>query len=279
MRWFSRTGEYAFFSVGGVARGVIAIGGVAHGVVAVGGIASVGVVSIGLNAVGSVVALGMNAVAPISLSLINALGIYVVAGVNGWGAWTRAGTNATGIASRGGVNSDVSVLPAALVVLLTLVLSTVFRGRRSRGGGPIPLGRFRRAPELSEASVSARLGRVEDHRVELTGDGDPVWCRVDGRVRGLAADLVARSLAGPPRVTAELVRTEERIPDARTDGASYRERIPEIRRELVVCVGLEPAAEAEPFWPKDADEMQWVVAWAARLALVAIVVLLGFFAR
>lgn len=275
MRWFSRTGEYAFFSVGGTARGVIAIGAVAHGVVAVGGVASVGVVSIGLNAMGSVVALGMNAVAPISLSLINALGFYVVAGINGWGAWTRAGTNATGIAVQGGVNTTVSVLPAAVVTLLALVLSTVFRGRRSRGGGPMSLARFQRAKGLSSARVRARLGRVEDDRIELTGDGDPVWCRVDATVRDRAASLMAGDVA------AEVVRSEERVVGEAPAGASYRERIPEVERELLTCVGLEPAAEKDPFWPKDADEMQWVVAWTARLALVAVAVgvLLGWSAR
>ncbi|MCC6903485.1 MAG: hypothetical protein IT377_31230 [Polyangiaceae bacterium] len=278
MRWFSRTGEYAFLSVGGTARGVIAIGGVAHGVVAVGGVASVGVVSIGLNAMGSVVALGMNAVAPISLSLINALGFYVVAGINGWGAWTRAATNATGIAAQGGVNSTVSVLPAAVFTLLALVLSTVFRGRRSRGG-PISLGRFQRANGVARARVRARLGRVEDDRIELTGDGDPVWCRVDAAMRDRAADLLAGAVAGPPHVAAEVVRGEERVAGEAPDGASYRERIPEVARELLTCVSLEPAAEEAPFWPKDADEMQWVVAWTARLALVAAGMLLGLSAR
>lgn len=279
VRWFSGSGEYALLSVGGAARGVIAIGGMAHGVVAVGGVASVGVVSIGMNAMGSVVAVGMNAVAPISLSLINALGIYVVAGINGWGALTRAGTNATGIAARGGVNSDVSVLPSALVVLLALVLSSVFRGRRNRRGGPMALGRFRRTVELPEARVSALLGRVEAGRIELIGDGDPLWCRVDARASELGAALVAGAGGGPPSVVAELVRGEEQVLEPRPDGAGYRERMVEARHEVVTCVGLEPAPEPDPFWPKDADEMQWVVAWTARLAAVVSVVAIGYLAR
>lgn len=216
MRWYSNKGEYAFLAIGSVARGVIAVGGVAHGVVAVGGVASVGVVSIGMNAVGSVLAVGLNAAGPVALSLANALGFFVLSGVNGWGAWSRAGTNATGLSASGGVNSNLSLVPAVVVIALGVLLSSVFRGKRERRKGDrwVRLRAFLRASRMTEASVIARLGRVGDDTVELVGGGEPLVCRAEPSVTEHARGVAAGVVTGRARVVARLVRSEEEVPDA-----------------------------------------------------------------
>ncbi len=87
LQWVSLKGEYAFLSVGGTARGIIAIGGVAHGFVAGGGALSVGVSSIGTNALGSVIAPGLNAAAPSTLSILQGPGVANADRVRGGGGW------------------------------------------------------------------------------------------------------------------------------------------------------------------------------------------------
>jgi hypothetical protein len=268
VRWVSTSGEFAFLSIGGIAKGIIAIGGVAHGVVAIGGIASAGVISIGMNAIGSVVAVGMNSVAPISLSLINGLGIYSAAGVNGWGAWSHGGTNASGLAGHGGVNTSYSVVPAVLVIGLLIVLSSVVRGKRGwrAKSDLVSLRRFVRSPELREEKVNARIVAVRDDGVELRDGAFQLSLRADPR-------LVARARGiATPYVTAHLARVEERVPVAAE--VSYRERPPETERVVLSCVEIEAAPEPDGFLPKDEGEVQWVIAWTARAAAVVSIAIL-----
>jgi len=271
VRWYSSNGEYAFFAVGSVARGVIAMGGVAHGVVAIGGFVSVGVISIGMNAIGSVLAVGMNAVGPVALSLINALGFFVLAGVNGWGAWTRAGTNAAGLSASGGVNSDLSIVPAVIVILLGVVLSSVFHGRRQRRKGPnaISLQAFLRDSSTTEALVITGLSHVPDDGVALAERGEVVSCRADSAVIEQARRVAAGAVTDPVRVLALLSRSEEEVPDASAPEGGYRERVRQTRRSVVLCSSVEPAPPEETWLPKDTEEMQWVVAWSTRAAVVA----------
>lgn len=269
MRWFSGSGEFAFVSFGGVARGIIAVGGTAHGVVAVGGIASVGVISIGMNAAGSVVAFGMNAVAPISFSLINGLGIYSRAGVNAWGTWSHAGTNATGAFSRGGVNSNHSWLPAVIVILLLLGLSSVLRGKRERRGPSVlRLRRFLSTPAMAEAKVRARLRAVHPDAIDLADAGHEVSAVADGPTVREATSIRRSSSGRAPAVLVELRRTEERVLDERPrQEASYRQRPEEVTRTILRCTAIE-APPRKAWWPQDAGEVQWVLAWTARLAAV-----------
>lgn len=271
VKWLSTSGEFAFLSVGGTAQGVIAIGGVAaHGLVAIGGVASAGVISIGMNAVGSFFALGMNTAAPISLSLINGLGIYSAAGVNGWGAWTDAGTNSTGMSSHGGVNSDFSVLPAIVVIAILLIVSSVARGKREPRAQPgtLPLRRFMRSPKLDAGEVRARLVATHDEAIELADGNLRVSVAGSEPMLSHARALGIRSKI----VIAHLVRVEEVVPDGREVG--YRESPGETTRVTVRCLDLAPAPAPESWLPKDADEVQWVIAWSARVAAVVAIALL-----
>jgi hypothetical protein len=279
VRWFSSSGEFAFFSVGGVARGIIAVGGVAHGVIALGAIASVGVISIGMNAVGSVAAFGMNALAPISLSLINGLGIYSVAGVNGWGAWSYASVNSTGLFGHGGVNSDHSVVPAVLTVAILILLSSLVRGRRERRVRlhVMPLRSFVRSLVLAETPVSARLAAVRLDAIELADGRERLVIPGNELLTGRALAIAEASKSGAPPVVATLVRSEETVAVAQEVG--YRERPPETTRTVVRCVAIEAPPRSEGWLPADALEVQWVLAWSARIAAVVSIALLAWWAR
>lgn len=252
MRWFSREGEFAFLSVGPIAQGVVAVGGIAHGVVAVGGIASAGVISIGLNAVGSVAALGLNAVGPVSLSLINGVGVLTLAGVNGWG-WNGAAASAA------------ALVPGAAVVVLALVLSAVYPGRR-RDAGPPPLRRVVGRLEQGDVEASANLAQVSADGLTLEDRGLALECRVEPEVLAQARRLCAG--ARPVRVVARLTRTEERVRDHATE-RGYRVRAPERVRAAVACLDLALAPARGTWLPEDAEELQWVIAWSARLSAAA----------
>lgn len=263
MRWVSTSGEFAFLSIGGVARGVIAIGGVAHGVVAVGGVASAGVISIGLNAFGTVAAIGLNAVGPICLSAINGLGIVCVAGVNGWGDWTYALVNAVGLVCHGADNSDHTIVPALVVVGLLITLSYVLRGKREPRGKSdvISLASFMRSAELGEARVRAQLGTVREGVVELADQSGVLALQADVFVTRKAREIVETALDAP-EVLARVARLEERVPDPAE--VSYRERPPETKRVAVSCFHLERAPAADTWLPKSPAEIQWVLAWTVR---------------
>jgi hypothetical protein len=272
VRWVSCSGEFAFLAFGGTAKGIIAIGGVAHGIVAIGAIASAGVISIGMNAVGSVAAVGLNAAAPISLSLINGLGLYSVAGVNGWGVWTHAGTNAAGISSHGGVNTSYSVLPGVVVILILIAASSVLRGKRAPRGksGAIPLRRFV-GSALTEARVRARLMAAPDGAVELADGGPPIVFRADASLAARARAVVEAAPTAVP-VFARVAQVEERV--VTEEEASYRERPAETKSVVLLCTAIEPAPEPESWLPKDASEIQWVIAWSARVAAMVSIALL-----
>lgn len=267
VRWVSLSGEFAFLSVGGSATGIIAVGGNARGVVAIGAIASAGVISIGMNAIGSVAALGMNTLAPISISLINGLGLYTYAGVNGWGAWSTAGTNSTGLWTDGGVNSGHSVLPAVLVIVIMLVVSSAVRGKRTKRKPvtALPLRRFIRSPELLEVKAVARLTAIRGEDLELTDGRELVTARASESLRQHARALIAAGETKAPEVVASVARVEERVPG--TAEVGYRDRS-ETTRVVVQCLEIEPAPEREGWLPKDADEVQWVIAWSARIVAV-----------
>lgn len=274
MRWVSTTGEFAFLSFGSSARGIIAVGGMAHGVIAFGAIVSVGVCAVGMNAVGSVVALGMNAAAPISLSLINGVGIYTRAGVNGWGAWSQAGTNSTGLTAEGGVNTDYSVLPAVVVLALMLVISSVVRGKRTPRVRPagVDLRSFVRSEGPFEAEVDARLVAVGAGALELASGSERVSAQASESLVARARAIATVGKAKRVWVVAQLARLEERMPvDAEV---SYRERPAETTRAVVRCLAIAPAPEPESWLPKDSGEVQWVIAWTARIAAVAAIALL-----
>lgn len=270
MRWVAiGKDEFAFLSIGGVARGVIAIGGVAHGVVAIGGALSVGVISIGMNAVGSVVALGMNTAAPVSISLINALGLYVVAGVNGCGAFTRAGVNATGLEARGGTNSEASLIPALLTLAALLVASSVARGSRAsrRNRGVITLPRFlRRKPE--RALVRARLRRVTEAGLVLAGAGETLELECEDETTRTVAQRLAEQHPGQePEVVAELVTGE--ISTLVPGEVGYRVAPKRETSRTHGCRALAGAPPALGLLPANANEVQWVVAWSARFSVLA----------
>jgi len=281
MRAFSSKGEYAFVSVGGTATGIIAIGGVATGIVAIGGALSIGVISIGMNAVGSVVALGMNTAAPISISLINGVGIFTLAGVNGWGAWTWAGVNATGAAGRGGVNSGRSILPALVVIVALVVASFVVRGaRRDRNRHRFATTKwkdFLRSHDREEQRVRARLVAIEGDSIEL-GEGDDSR-KIEGvHERVLAsARAVLKDEGDGHDVIVRLAREQETIADE--DPSNYRER-PHVQQRLSIrCLDLERDAPSESILPQDAEEIQWVLSWSARISAVAGVVAVIYLLR
>jgi hypothetical protein len=271
VKLYSSNGEFALLSFGSTARGVIAIGGAAYGIIAIGAVGSAGVIAVGMNAFGSVAAFGMNAVAPISFSLINGLGLYTRAGVNGYGAWATAGTNAAGVVSDGGVNNSISWIPTVIVIVALLVISSALPGKRAkRERDPTPtLREFLSSPELESAKVRARLRGVREGNVELQ-DG-PASQEIDANAE--TRELAEALWTGKPRdVIAELVRVEESEPVSRE--LSYRERPQSTTTTVTRCVGLELAPEPEGWLPKDLDEIQWFIAWSARLSVAVAVGLL-----
>jgi hypothetical protein len=271
MKMVSMSGEFAFFSFGGSAQGIIAVGGMAHGVIAFGGILSIGVVSIGMNAVGSVVAVGMNTAAPISISLINGLGVYTVAGVNGLGTWARAGTNSTGVVSQGGVNSDHSVIPAIVVILALIVASSVARGARERRVSHPRLGNFVRSLGRDDWHVTAQLKSVNDDDTVELADGDAhVVARLDEPLARSARALA--SAEEPVDVLVHLLRTSELVRVGSETG--YRARPEEEEREVIRCLDIQRAPKPEHWLPKNRDEIQWTIAWTARIAVVVTIVVL-----
>lgn len=272
MKMVSMRGEFAFFSFGGSAHGIIAVGGMAHGVIAFGGILSFGVVSIGMNAIGSVVAVGMNTAAPISISLINGLGVYTLAGVNGLGTWARAGTNSTGaISSAGGVNSHHSVLPSVIVIVALIVASSVARGAREPREKHPTLRSFVRSRDRDDWHVTAQLKGVKDDDTVELADGDAhVVARLDEpRARS------ARALASdeePVDVLVHLLRTRELVRVGSETG--YRARPEEEEREVIQCLDIQRAPRREHWLPKNRDEIQWTIAWTARIAVVVTILVL-----
>jgi len=277
MRWVSFSSEeFAFLSIAGNAQGIIAIGGVARGVIAIGGIASVGVVSVGMNALGSVAAFGMNAAAPISLALINGVGIYALAGVNAWGALSTAGVNASGISGRGGVNTSMTMLPAIVVIAALVVGSIVVRGSRASRAGPasIRLERFLRSPALSEARVRANLVAVRDAAIELADGNRTVTLDVADSSIVERARRLAASEELAPSLLVEVERVEE-VVQTNDANADYRHRPDATRREVLRCLDVGLAPPPGGWLPRDSDEVQWVIAWSARIAaLVSLIVVI-----
>lgn len=271
MKWVSLSGEFAFLSFGGSAKGIIAIGGMAHGIVAIGGILSIGVISIGMNAVGSVAAFGLNAVAPVSLSLINGLGVYTLAGVNGWGTWSRAGTNSTGLVSRGGVNSDSSILPAIIVIVALIAASFVARGTRESRSRDKRLRDFEPNEPVVQP-VSARLIAVRDDSIELMDGSKHLVVEVEEPVLRSAHAIVEGSSEEPPRVLVTLVQVVEKVQVA--GETSYRARPAETEHSFVRCADIQRAPPGDHWLPKDPMEVQWVIAWTARISAVVTIVLL-----
>jgi hypothetical protein len=276
VKWVSTSGEFAFLSFGGTAKGIIAVGGTAHGIVAVGGFLSIGVISIGMNAVGSVAAFGLNAAAPISLSLINSIGVYTLAGVNGWGAWSKASTSSTGISSHGGVNSDYSVLPAVFIVIALIIGSSVARGARDprAHGDAQRLRKFARSKDLAAAKVSARLVAVLDNSIALEDHPERLVAEVDDTVRRSADAIADAASTDSPRVIAHLERTSEFVPVS--GEASYRARPAEAVRVFLRCVDIERDPAESSWLPKDANEVQWVIAWTARISVVATILMVAW---
>ena len=268
MRWVSfKDGEFAFLSIARSARGVIAIGGVAHGVVAIGGICSIGVVSIGMNALGTGVAIGLNTFAPISLSIINAVGIYALAGTNSCGTWAGAGVNASGMQTAGGVNNDWSIAPTVVVILVLAIGSLVFRGKRTPRGFSVSLERFIESTRAT-AVVRARLVRIGDGALELRADDLTVSVECPGE--GTMADarkLMEDATRPEPMVLVILERREVAVAIAREGG--YRDA-PETTTEVVYrCTSVSPAPPTPGLLPRDVGEVEWVIAWSARLAAAA----------
>jgi hypothetical protein len=275
VKWVSTSGEFAFLSFGGSAKGIIAVGGMAHGVVAIGGFLSIGVISIGMNAIGSVAAFGMNAAAPISIALINGVGVYALAGVNGWGAWSQAKTNSTGISSQGGINSDHSFVPAVLIVIALIVASSVARGARTPRRSEAPrLDQFSRAEGSGVRQVVARLVAVRDGSIELEADDERLTAALHEPVQQMAQALWDGSRS-PPRVLAYLARTIETVPvSAETD---YRTRPAETERAVILCADIQSAPPQASWLPQDEMEVQWVIAWTARIAAaVTILIMLAW---
>jgi hypothetical protein len=277
VKWVSTSGEFAFLSFGGSAKGIIAVGGMAHGVVAIGGFLSIGVISIGMNAIGSVAAFGMNAAAPISIALINGVGVYALAGVNGWGAWSQAKTNSTGISSQGGINSDHSFVPAVLIVIALIVASSVARGARTPRGGATAarLNQFSRATGTAVREVIARLVAVRNGSIELEADGERLTAEIHESAQRSAQALWDGSRSGPPRVLAHLARTIETVQvSAETD---YRTRPAETERTVIHCADIQRAPPQASWLPQDEMEVQWVIAWTARIAAaVTILIMLAW---
>lgn len=278
MRWFSSKGEYAFLSIGGTAKGVIAIGGTAVGVVAIGGIISIGAISIGMNSVGTVAAIGMNTAAPISISLINGVGVLSLAGVNGWGAWTRAGVNATSMAGGGGINTAYSIIPALLIIVALLIGSSVIPGRweprDSIRRGSVKLRSFLRSKDLGEQRVRGSLRRANDGGIELF-DGDETLSILDVERSALeSARHIARGKKDPSPVIALLSRSEEDTVAADEEG-DYRARPRMNKRSVVRCLEI-VADEPESLLPKDTGELTWVLAWSARIATVSSIAMLAW---
>lgn len=268
MRWVSLSGELAFLSIGGSAKGIIAIGGTAYGVIAIGGIAAGGVVAIGMNAAGAVAAFGMNAVAPISFSLINGFGIYCVAGVNGWGGWTEAGVNATGVTPDGAVNTDQSLWPAVALAVALLVASLLLRGERIVRGNPmtLPLSRFLRSTGVEAAEVRARLVAVHDDRIELAQGGELAVFVVDASLA-----TRARSMSGAA-VFVSVSRVEEELIDA--DESGYRDRPDATTRTVLRGRSIERAPSPARYLPKTDDELLWIIGWSARIAALGSIIAL-----
>ncbi|MEZ4222979.1 MAG: hypothetical protein R3B13_18695 [Polyangiaceae bacterium] len=281
MRWVSSDGEFAFFAYGAVANGVIAVGGVAHGVIALGGIASLGVVSIGMNAAGTFIAVGLNAVAPICYSMINGLGVYTVAGVNGWGAWAKAGTNATGaLSAEGFINSNISWVPAIVVLALLVGFSSAMRGRRQSRSGSAPhsLRQFLRSPQMNEARVAARLTGVTANAIELQQGWSSATFSSSESVVQAARAIASAASKRTPHVVAEVHRAQERVFESPDPELSYRKGPREAQRIALRCHAIK-APDAKPWLPVDAEEVKWVIAWSARLAVVVVAVLLYVAAR
>jgi hypothetical protein len=271
MRWISFSGEFAFLSVGSTAQGIVAVGGGAYGIIAIGAFGSVGVISFGMNAVGSVAAFGMNAAAPISISLINGLGVFSAAGVNGWGTWTRAGTNSTGLISDGGVNTDQSFVPTVFVIVILIVVSSVLRGARAprHPAGTVPFRRFVRSETSAEAAVTARLVSVREDAIELADAAEAAAVTADEPVLAAARALIATGRATPRPVVAHLSRGEESVQEG--DEARYRERPRHTKRVVLRCSAVEPAPDSGKWLPRSLAEVQWVIAWTARLSAIVAV--------
>jgi hypothetical protein len=283
VRWISTKGEFAFLSIGGNATGIIAVGGVATGIVAVGAFVSVGVVSIGMNAAGTVLAAGMNTAAPFSFAAINGLGLYVLAGVNAFGAWATSGVNAMGISAGGGTNSDVTFLPAILMIILLVGGSFVVKGARRRRVSTtfdfVRLRDFLRDPTLGERRVHARLIGVRDGEIDLGDGGAASTVRV---VDASIVDTARHFFYGPQApvdVVVRLAREEETVADeAPTD---YRAAPHASSLRTIHCLDIEPAPAKENMLPESPAEIRWCLRVSARvaaaLAIVAMVAML--FAR
>jgi hypothetical protein len=271
---FSTSGEFAFVSFGANAKGIVAIGMMAHGVIAFGGVLAIGVVSIGMNAIGSVCAVGMNAAAPISISAINGIGVWTLAGVNGWGTWTRAGTNASGVVSDGGVNSWPSLIPSLIVFVALVVASFVAPGKRERRTKLPTLRDFLAAPD-TDRHVTAWLGALDDGAtLELEDEGARVHAELSEPAARSARAILEGGPSEPQRV---LVHLEQATVTVHTGGdAGYRDRPEREERVVVRCLDLQRAPAVEHWLPKDRHEIQWTIAWSARIAAAAALALLSF---
>ncbi len=93
---------------------------------------------------------------------------------------------------------------------------------------------------------------------------------------GRAAVLRESSKEPEAPVVVDLRRVDEQVVEEQRE-ASYRERLQQTTRTVVRCLEIEPAPERETWLPKDGPEVQWVIAWTARLAaLVAIVLVVSW---
>jgi hypothetical protein len=75
-------------------------------------------------------------------------------------------------------------------------------------------------------------------------------------------------------VIAEIATTERWVADATE--RSYREPVPGKSETVFRCTALEPAPPRETWLPRDVPELQWVLAWSARLSLAGSIVAVVF---
>jgi len=142
--------------------------------------------------------------------------------------------------------------------------------------GLLPLREFVRTPERVEARVRARLVAVGHDAIALEDGRKLTAIRCSEPVLGQANAVRNSKKERAPWVVADLARVEERVVDAEERG--YRARAHESLRSVITCGRIATAPEAESWAPKNPQEVQFVIAWTARLAAFVVIVALFWWA-
>jgi hypothetical protein len=119
-----------------------------------------------------------------------------------------------------------------------------------------------------ESWVDASLGALGAETIGLEARGASL-----DAVAGPGVLDVARGLPAGARVVAKLVREREEVETAAED--DYRAPPHVETHEILRCTEIAPFTKKRVWRPEDEDELQWVLAWSARvgaaLSLAAVI--------